>query len=210
MGNEVGASIHHAGQGSAIVTAVQQQRRRGDPCMSDGIGLAEAMLGLDGFRVLEVSETPDEVIITVETTATMVGCAGCAGCGVRAEAQDRASIMGLSPHLDHATRIADRFMWSGSGTGASIECGVAYWRERQAGNPTRRQARGRRRGRRTGPHSARRAFSRDPLVDSRRRRDRRDRQRCGWTRRSPPHTGSVGPARRDHRRSRACRGTVPR
>ena len=74
--------------------------------MSDGIGLAEAMLGLDGFRVLEVSETPDEVIITVETTAMMVGCAGC---GVRVEAQDRASIAGLSPHLDHATRIADPF-----------------------------------------------------------------------------------------------------
>ena len=36
--------------------------------MDDAIGLAEALLGLDGFRVLAVSETPDEVCITVETT----------------------------------------------------------------------------------------------------------------------------------------------
>ncbi len=28
--------------------------------MTDGIGLAEALLGLDGFRVLEVNEAPDE------------------------------------------------------------------------------------------------------------------------------------------------------
>ena len=28
--------------------------------MSDGIGLAEALLGLDGFRVLAVDEVPDE------------------------------------------------------------------------------------------------------------------------------------------------------
>ena len=27
--------------------------------MSDGIGLAEALLGLDGFRVLAVTETPE-------------------------------------------------------------------------------------------------------------------------------------------------------
>ena len=54
--------------------------------MSDATGLAEALLGLDGFRVLEVSETPDEVCITVETTADVVGCLGC---GVRALAKER-------------------------------------------------------------------------------------------------------------------------
>jgi transposase len=54
--------------------------------MSDGIGLAEALLGLDGFRVLDVSEVPDEVTVTIETTREFVGCARC---GVRAEAQDR-------------------------------------------------------------------------------------------------------------------------
>jgi transposase len=54
--------------------------------MNDATGLAEALLGLDGFRVLAVSETPDEVCVTVETTADVVGCARC---GVRALAKER-------------------------------------------------------------------------------------------------------------------------
>ncbi len=45
--------------------------------MSDGTGLAEALLGLDGFRVLAVSETATEVVIDIETTATMAGCVEC-------------------------------------------------------------------------------------------------------------------------------------
>ena len=55
--------------------------------MCDGSGMAEQLLGLDGFRVLDVLE-PDggELVVTVETA---VGWAGCAECGVRAEAQDR-------------------------------------------------------------------------------------------------------------------------
>ena len=57
--------------------------------MSDATGVAEAMLGLDGFIVLAVREDPAELVITVETTADLVGCAGC---GVRAEAQDRMPI----------------------------------------------------------------------------------------------------------------------
>ena len=57
--------------------------------MSDATGLAEAMLGLPGFTVLAVLEDPGELVITVETTAVVVGCAGC---GVRAEAQDRMPI----------------------------------------------------------------------------------------------------------------------
>ena len=57
--------------------------------MSDGTGLAEALLGLDGFRVLEVSETDTEVVIDIESTADVVGCAHC---GTRAEAQDRMAI----------------------------------------------------------------------------------------------------------------------
>ena len=36
--------------------------------MSDATGLAETLLGLDGFRVLEVVEGADEVVVTVETT----------------------------------------------------------------------------------------------------------------------------------------------
>ncbi|MDP9453448.1 MAG: transposase family protein [Actinomycetota bacterium] len=54
--------------------------------MNDDTGLAEALLGLDGFRVLEVTETPHEVVIAVETTADYVGCASC---GTRAVAHER-------------------------------------------------------------------------------------------------------------------------
>jgi transposase len=57
--------------------------------MSDGIGLAEALLGLEGFRVLELSEGDDEVVVTIETTLELVGCGGC---GTRAEAQGRMAI----------------------------------------------------------------------------------------------------------------------
>ena len=52
--------------------------------MDDATGMAEALLGLDGFRVLAVEETPSEVIVTVETTADFVGCPSC---GVRAVGQ---------------------------------------------------------------------------------------------------------------------------
>lgn len=51
-----------------------------------GIGMAEALLGLDGFRMLEVIEGDDELIVRVETTPDVVVCDGC---GEGAEAQDR-------------------------------------------------------------------------------------------------------------------------
>ena len=54
--------------------------------MSDGIGLAEALLGLEGFRVLEVVESTDELVITIETITELMGCASC---GTRAEAHER-------------------------------------------------------------------------------------------------------------------------
>jgi hypothetical protein len=46
----------------------------------DGLGLAEAMLGLDGFRVLEVSAAPDELVVTIETML-MLSAARAAGGG---------------------------------------------------------------------------------------------------------------------------------
>ena len=54
--------------------------------MDDATGLAEALLGLSQFRVPAVAEFPDEVWISVETTADV---AGCPRCGVRALAHER-------------------------------------------------------------------------------------------------------------------------
>jgi transposase len=54
--------------------------------MNDATDLAEALLGLDGFRVLSVKANPAEVVITVETAADIVGYTTC---GVPAEAEDR-------------------------------------------------------------------------------------------------------------------------
>jgi hypothetical protein len=41
--------------------------------MSDGTGLAEALLGLDGFKVFEVTEGAHELVVAVETTASVTG-----------------------------------------------------------------------------------------------------------------------------------------
>ena len=57
--------------------------------MSDATGVAEAMLGLPGFRVLGMDETPSEVVTRIETIADLVGCAEC---GVVAVAQDRVPV----------------------------------------------------------------------------------------------------------------------
>jgi hypothetical protein len=57
--------------------------------VSDGTGVAEALLGLPGFRVLEVVETTVELVVRIETTATLMGCAGC---GTRAEVHDRVEV----------------------------------------------------------------------------------------------------------------------
>ena len=47
----------------------------------DGIGFAEALLGLDGFRVLGVGDLDGEVVVLIETTAERVGCSGLRGGG---------------------------------------------------------------------------------------------------------------------------------
>jgi hypothetical protein len=60
--------------------------------MGDGTGLVEALLGLDGFRVLEVDETPSELVITVETTAEV---AGCSTCGVQAHGRLQGDVRDL-------------------------------------------------------------------------------------------------------------------
>lgn len=57
--------------------------------MGDGTGLADALLGLPGFRVLGVQETPNELTVRVETTTAI---AGCATCGTRAVPHERKAI----------------------------------------------------------------------------------------------------------------------
>lgn len=54
--------------------------------MDDGIAMVKMLLGLPGMDVLEVVEGDNELIVKVETTATV---GWCPACGVRAEAQDR-------------------------------------------------------------------------------------------------------------------------
>ena len=51
--------------------------------MSDGIGLAEALLGLPGFRVLEVVETDDEVVDRGRDDGECGRLSAAAGCAPR-------------------------------------------------------------------------------------------------------------------------------
>jgi transposase len=57
--------------------------------VSDGIGLAEKMLGLPGLVVLEVDDVPGEVVVRVESTRRR---AVCPSCRRRAQAQDRVEV----------------------------------------------------------------------------------------------------------------------
>jgi hypothetical protein len=86
---ELVGRVRVRGQGSRHRCRCSKAATGGPLTMNDGIGLAERLLGLDGFRVLEVSEEADELVITIETTADFVGCSDC---GVRAESHDRRPI----------------------------------------------------------------------------------------------------------------------
>ena len=57
--------------------------------MREGSGVAEVMLGLPGFRVLEAVEVDAELVLTVETIGEPVVCPGCCGAGV---VHDRAPV----------------------------------------------------------------------------------------------------------------------
>ncbi len=57
---------------------------------NDGIGLAEILLGIPGFRVCAALEDQGELLILVETTEHQ---AFCSSCGSRAEAKDRLSVI---------------------------------------------------------------------------------------------------------------------
>ena len=43
----------------------------------NGIGLAEALVGLEGFRVLDVAEADGEIMVRIETTAGLTNCPEC-------------------------------------------------------------------------------------------------------------------------------------
>lgn len=72
--------------GPAIVTAAQGCDDKKGPCVNDGTGLAKALLGLPGLRVLEGREEPDELVVVVET---IIEVQGCGECGTRALAHER-------------------------------------------------------------------------------------------------------------------------
>ena len=57
--------------------------------MNDATGVAEVMLGLPGFRVLDVRDGAGELVIEIETIAALVGCPGC---GVVARAHGRTAV----------------------------------------------------------------------------------------------------------------------
>ena len=80
--------------------------------MSDGNGLAEALLGLEGFRVLKVSETAAELVVEVETTADLVGCGGC---GTRAESQDRTAV-----EIRDLACFGERLVFSGASAAGAV------------------------------------------------------------------------------------------
>ena len=57
--------------------------------MHEGICFGEAMLQLPGFKILDVKHDPEEMILTVETTASVVGCSEC---GTRAKPHERRAV----------------------------------------------------------------------------------------------------------------------
>ena len=57
--------------------------------MSDATGVAEVMLGLPGFCVLDAQVACDELVVNVETIPQLTGCPEC---GVVATAHDRMSL----------------------------------------------------------------------------------------------------------------------
>lgn len=73
-------------RGPAIVAVVEDSYKEGPLAMTDGIGLAERLLGLHGVVVTDVVEEPGEVVVHVETTKVK---AYCPSCRRRAESQDR-------------------------------------------------------------------------------------------------------------------------
>jgi transposase len=92
--------------------------------MNDGSGVAEALLGLAGFRVLAVNEADCEVVIDIETTVEIVGCRSC---GSRAEAQDRmpVAIRDLACFGRPARLVWNKKRWRC----VEVDCDAKTWTE---------------------------------------------------------------------------------
>lgn len=97
---------------------------RKTPDVSESTAMAETMLGLEGFRVLSVTETPSELVIEIETDADVVGCPGC---GCRAESQDRMPIQirDLSCFGRPVRLVWDKRRWRCR----EAECAMKTWTE---------------------------------------------------------------------------------
>ena len=95
--------------------------------MGDGSGLAEAMLGLDGVRVIDVSEADGEVTIEVETTEPR---AWCRRCGCRAESQDRMWVDVRD--LECSGRPTRLRIWKRRWRCRESLCSVRTWTERSS------------------------------------------------------------------------------
>ena len=96
--------------------------------MTDGIGLAEKMLGLPGVAVLDVEDVPGELIVTVESTRAK---ATCPSCRRRAQAQDRVEVHLRDLHISGrpCRLVVKKRRWRCRTTG----CVRKTWTEKLAG-----------------------------------------------------------------------------
>lgn len=69
-----------------MVAVLRRLQSEGTPGVLDGIAMVKRLLGLPGMEVLGVADGDNELVVTVETAATV---GWCPRCGVRAEVQDR-------------------------------------------------------------------------------------------------------------------------
>jgi hypothetical protein len=105
--------------------------------MSDGTGLAEALPGLDGFKVLGVTERGHKLLIAVETTASVTGCWSC---GVQVECQDRirVDIRGLACFYRPARLAWSKRRWPNTGSVPLDGCRLGWQHHRQRARNSRR------------------------------------------------------------------------
>ncbi|MPZ15990.1 MAG: ISL3 family transposase [Chloroflexi bacterium] len=95
--------------------------------MADATGVAEAMLGLPGFRVLGVEETAAEVVIQIEMSADLVGCPGC-GVVARAHGRTVVEYRDLAAFGRPARLVWDKRRWRCE----EPLCPVSTWSESSA------------------------------------------------------------------------------